>query len=91
MCANFGCLSSWRYCNDCPEVLSRTGISRLWRKLAGCRRWAAWSGVIKLAMAAVCERVHLAMGGVSVVLFIVGGGWSMVGNLDLVRRAIGSY
>ena len=43
-------------------------------------------------MAAVCEGVRLAMGAVSIVLFTLGGGWSTVwGNMDLVRRAIGSY
>ena len=44
-----------------------------------------------LAMAAVCERVRLEIGAVSVVLFTLGGGRSTVGNLDLVRRAIVSY
>ena len=43
-----------------------------------------------LAMAAVCERVRLEIGAVSVVLFNLGGGRSMEGNLDHVRRAIGS-
>ena len=90
MCAKFGCLRSWRYCNDCPEVSSRTGIARIWRNLAGYRRCAVWAGVITLAMAAVCERVRVAMGAVSVVLFNLGGGRSMVWNLDLVRHEIGS-
>ena len=90
MCANFGCLLSWRYCNDCSEVLSRTGISRLWRNLAGYCRWAAWDGVITLAMAAFCEGVRVAMGDLSVVLFPLGGGRSAVGNMDLVRHAISS-
>ena len=44
-----------------------------------------------LVMAAVCERVRLAIGVVSVFLFTLGGGQSMVENLDRVRRAIGSY
>ena len=43
-----------------------------------------------LAMAAVCERVRLAIGAASVFLFTLGGGQSMMGNLDRVRRAIGS-
>ena len=48
--------------------------------------------MVTLAMDAVCERVFLTMGAVSVVLFTLGGGWSTVwGNLDLVRRAIGLY
>ena len=67
-----------------------TGIARLWRNLAGYRRWAAWAGLITLAMVAVCERVRVAIGAVSVVLFTLGGGRSMVWNLDLVRRTIGS-
>ena len=81
-----------RYCNGLPEVLSRTGIARLWRNRAGYRRWAALAGVITLAMAAVCKRVCMAIGAVSGVLFTLGGGWSTVwGTLDLVRRATGSY
>ena len=56
MCANFGCLRSWDF-NDCPEVSSRTSIARLWKNLAGYRRWAAQDGVITLAMAVVCECV----------------------------------
>ena len=44
-----------------------------------------------LAMTEVYERVRLAIGAVSVVLFAIGGRRSMVGNLDRVRRAIGSY
>ena len=90
MCTNFGFSRSWIYCNDCPVVLSRTVIARLWRNLAGYCRWAAWPGVITLAMAAVCERVRAEMGAVSVVLFTLGGGRSTVWNLDLVHRAIGS-
>ena len=42
-------------------------------------------------MATVCERLRLAIGAVSVVLFTLGGGRSMVGNLDRVHHAIGSY
>ena len=69
----------------------RTGIARLWRNWDGHRRWAAWARVITLAMAAVCDRVHLAIGPVSGVLLTLGGGWSKVwGTLDLVRRANGS-
>ena len=91
MWANFGCLRSWRYCNNFPEVSSRTGIARLWIKWDVYRRWAAWDGVIPLATAAVCERVRLAIGTVSGVLLNLGGGWSTVwGTLYLVRRAIGS-
>ena len=58
--------------------------------MAGYHRWATWDGVMPLAMAAVCERVRLEIGAMSVVLFTLGGGRSMVGNLDHVRRAIGS-
>ena len=90
MCVNFGCLHSWRYCNNCPEVLSRTGIARLWRNLPGYRCWAAWDGVIILDIAAVCERVHAAMGAVPVVFFTLGGGRYTVGNMDLASHAIGS-
>ena len=90
MCANFECLRSWRYCNDCPEVLSRMGISRLWRNLAGYFRTDAWARVTIIVMAAVCDCVRLAIGAVSVVLFTLGVGRSTVGNLDLVRRSIGS-
>ena len=43
-----------------------------------------------LAMVAVCERVRLAMGAVSIVLCTLGGAQSMEGNLDRVQRAIGS-
>ena len=46
--------------------------------------------MMTLAMAAVCEHVRLAIGAVSVVLFTLGGAQSMVGNLDRVRRAMGS-
>ena len=43
-------------------------------------------------MAAVCERLRLAIDAVSGVLFTLGGGWSTVwGNLDLVHCATGSY
>ena len=90
MCANFGCLRSWRYCDDCPNFLSRAGIARLWRNLAGYRCWADWDGVITLAMAAVRECVYAEIGDVSIFLFTLGGGRSALGNLDLVRRLIGS-
>ena len=43
-----------------------------------------------LDMFAVCERVHLEMGAVSIVLCTLGGARSMEGTLDCVRRAIGS-
>ena len=64
MCENLGCLCSWRYCRNWPEVSLRTGIAKLWRNLARYLRWAAWGGVMALAMFAVCERVRLAMGAV---------------------------
>ena len=41
-----------------------------------------------LAMAAVCERMHLSIGAVSVILFTLGGERSMVENLDRVDRTI---
>ena len=41
-----------------------------------------------LTMTAVCERVRLVIGAVSVVLFTLVCGRSMVGNLDRVRHAI---
>ena len=44
-----------------------------------------------LTMFAVCERVRLEMGAVSIVLFTLGGTRSMEGKLDRVQRAIGSY
>ena len=47
--------------------------------MSGYLRWAAWSGVMRLAVLTVCERVRLATGAVS-----------MVGRWDLVRRAMGS-
>ena len=43
-----------------------------------------------LAVFAVCERVRLAMGVVSIVLCTLGGAQSMAGKWDRVRRAIGS-
>ena len=43
-----------------------------------------------LATFAVCERVRLAMGAVSIVLCTLGGARSMEGKRDSVRRAIGS-
>ena len=58
--------------------------------MAGYLRWAAWAGVMALATFAVCERVRLAMGAVSIVLCTLGGARSMEGKRDLVRRAIGS-
>ena len=45
---------------------------------------------MSLAMFAVCERVHLTMGAVSIVLCTLGGARSMEGTLYRVRRAIGS-
>ena len=90
MCANFGCLLSWRYCNSFHEVSSSTGIARLWRNWVGYCCLVAWAGVITLTMAAVFDRVHLAIGPVSGDFLTLGGGWSTVcGTLDLVRRATG--
>ena len=43
-----------------------------------------------LAMFAVCERVRLAMGAVSINFCTLGGARSMEGTLYRVRRAIGS-
>ena len=43
-----------------------------------------------LAMFAVCERVRLEMGAVSIILCTLGGERSMEGTLDRVQRAIGS-
>ena len=43
-----------------------------------------------LATFAVCERVRLLMGAVSIVLYTLGGYRSMEGKRDRVRRAIGS-
>ena len=39
---------------------------------------------------AVCKRVRLAMGAVSIVLCTLGGALSMEGNRERVRHAIGS-
>ena len=43
-----------------------------------------------LAIFAVCERVRLAMGAVSIFLCTLGGAQSMEGKRDRVRRVIGS-
>ena len=43
-----------------------------------------------LAVFAVCERVRLATGAVSIVLCTLGGAWSMTGKWYHVRRAMGS-
>ena len=43
-----------------------------------------------LAVFAVCERVRLAMGAVSIVLCTLGGARSMEGKRDQLRRSIGS-
>ena len=43
-----------------------------------------------LAIFAVCERVRLAKGDVSIALCTLGGARSMDGKWDRVRRAIGS-
>ena len=52
----------------------------------------AWDEVITLAVEVVCDLVRLAIGNISVDLFTLGGGGSTVcGTLDLVRRATGSY
>ena len=58
--------------------------------MSGYLRWAAWAGLIALAVLAVCERVSLAMGAVSIVLCTLGGARSMEGMRDRVRREIGS-
>ena len=52
--------------------------------MAGYLRWAAWAGLMTLAMFAVCEHVHLVMGAVSIVLCTLGGVRSMEGTLDYV-------
>ena len=44
-----------------------------------------------LAVFAVCERVRLATGAVSIFLCTLGGAQSLAGNWDRVRRAMGSY
>ena len=91
MCANFGCLRSWRYCNDCPEFLSRTGIARLWINWARYCRLAAWAGVITLAVSVIVDRMRLAIGPRSVALDTLGGGRStLYGTLDLFCCATGS-
>ena len=70
----------------------RTGIARLLRNWYGYRCLADWAGVITLAMAAVCDRVCLAINPVSGDLLTLGGGWSTVcGTLNLVCCATGSY
>ena len=43
-----------------------------------------------LAVFAVCERVRLATGAVSIVLCTLGGARSMAGKWDRMRRAMGS-
>ena len=53
-------------------------------------RWAAWAGVMALAVFAVFERVRLATGAVSIVLCTLGGARSMAVKWDRVRRAMGS-
>ena len=45
---------------------------------------------MSLAIFAVCERVCLAMGAVSIDLCTLVGTWSMEGKWDRVRHAIGS-
>ena len=68
----------------------RTGIAKLWIKLTGYLRWDAWEGVMAIAMFAVCERVRLEMGAVSIVLCTLGGARYIEGKQERVRRAIGS-
>ena len=58
--------------------------------MAGYLRWDAWAGVMTLAMFAVCERVRLEMGSVSIIFCTLGGARSMEVKMDRVRRAIGS-
>ena len=92
MCTNFGCLQSWRYCNSCPEVFSRTGSARIWRKWAGYCHLAALAGVMTLDMAVVCDLVRRSICPGSVTLSTLGcGGSTVCGTLNLVRRATGSY
>ena len=43
-----------------------------------------------MVVLAVCERVHLAMGAVSIVLCTLGGDRSVEGKRDRIGRAIGS-
>ena len=92
MCANFGCLRSWWYCNSCPEVLYRTGIARLWRKWAGYCSLDAWARVMTLDMAVFWDHVRRAIGPRSVVFSTLGGGgYTVCGTLYLVRDGTGSY
>ena len=91
MCANFGCLQSWRYCNSCPEVFSRTGSARIWRKWAGYCHLAALAGVMTLDMAVVCDLVRRSICPGSVTLSTLGcGGSTVCVTFDLVRCAMGS-
>ena len=53
-------------------------------------RWAAWAGVMALLVLAVCERVRLAMGAISIGVFTRRGTRYMVGMWDRVCRAMGS-
>ena len=92
MYKNFGCLRSWRYSKICPEVSLRIGIARLWINWSGCRRLAAWAGVMTLAMGVVCDIVRQAIVPGYVSLSTLGGGGSTVcDTLDLVRHAMVSF
>ena len=91
MCKNCRCLRRWQYSRSFPDVSSRTGISRLWRKWAGYGRLDAWARVMTLAMEVVCDIVLRSIGPRYVSLSTLGGGGSTVCvTLDLVRRAMGS-
>ena len=60
--------------------------------MAGYCLLAAWVGVITLAMAVVCEHVLREIGPRSIALSTLGGGGSTVcGTFNLVRRGTGSY
>ena len=58
--------------------------------MSGYLLWDAWDEVMVLALLAVCERVRLATGAVSIGVFTRGVTWYMVGMWDLVRHAMGS-
>ena len=59
-------------------------FAKLWKNLSGYLCWAAWDGVMALAMFAVYERVRLTMSAVSIDLCTLGGARSMEGKLDRV-------
>ena len=68
-----------------------TGIARLWRNWAGYYHFAAWDGVITLAVAVVCDRVLLAIGPRPVGFSTLrGGGSTVCRTLDLLCHDTGS-